>query len=75
VRPEPDAIVVRGRPEGIEGGVTVDGHQDHRLVQALAVAALGSRQGLVIAGADHVSKSYPWFFADLARLGAEVTAV
>jgi 3-phosphoshikimate 1-carboxyvinyltransferase len=72
VRPEPDAIVVRGQPEGIEGGATVDGHQDHRLVQALAVAALGSRQGLIIAGADHVAKSYPWFFADLAHLGADV---
>jgi 3-phosphoshikimate 1-carboxyvinyltransferase len=75
VRPEPDAIMVRGQPEGIEGGVTVYGHQDHRLVQALAIAALGSRAGLTIEGADHVAKSYPWFFADLARLGAKVTAV
>jgi 3-phosphoshikimate 1-carboxyvinyltransferase len=74
VQPEPDAIIVRGRPEGIAGGVTVSGHQDHRLVQALAIAALGSREGLVIEGADHITKSYPWFFADLARLGAEVTA-
>jgi 3-phosphoshikimate 1-carboxyvinyltransferase len=75
VRGEPDAIVVRGRPEGIAGGVTVDGHQDHRLVQALAIVALGSRDGLVIEGAHHVAKSYPWFFADLAGLGAEVTAL
>jgi hypothetical protein len=29
----------------------------------------------VIEGADHVAKSYPWFFADLAALGAEVEAV
>jgi 3-phosphoshikimate 1-carboxyvinyltransferase len=75
VRPEPDAIVVRGRPEGIEGGVTVQGHQDHRLVQALAIAALRSRRGLTITGADHVAKSYPWFFADLAAMGAEVVAL
>jgi 3-phosphoshikimate 1-carboxyvinyltransferase len=75
VWPEPDAIRVRGRPEGIAGGVTVDGHQDHRLVQALAIAALGSRAGLIITGAEHVAKSYPGFFADLACLGAEVTAV
>ncbi len=72
VEPHPDLIVARGRPEGIVGGVEVDGHDDHRLVQALAIAALRSREGLTIAGADAVAKSYPWFFDDLARLGAEV---
>jgi 3-phosphoshikimate 1-carboxyvinyltransferase len=73
VRAEADALVVRGQPEGITGGVTVDAHQDHRLAQMLAIVALRSRQGLTITGAAHVSKSYPWFFADLAALGAEVT--
>lgn len=75
VTAEPDAIVVRGRPEAIPGGVTVSGHHDHRLVQALAIVALRSRQGLTIEGADHVAKSYPWFFADLAAMGAEVEAL
>ena len=73
VDPLPDSIVVRGWPEGIAGGVTVDGHDDHRLVQALAVVALRSRDGLTITGADAVAKSYPWFFEDLDRMGAEVT--
>lgn len=73
VTPGAETIVVRGRPEGIAGGVTVDGHDDHRLVQALAIAALGSRDGLTITGADAVAKSYPGFFADLAHLGALIT--
>jgi 3-phosphoshikimate 1-carboxyvinyltransferase len=72
VAAEPDAIVVRGQPQGIEGGVVVSGHQDHRLIQALAIVALRSRQGLIIEGADHIAKSYPWFFADLAAMGATV---
>lgn len=72
VTPEPDAITVRGQPEGIEGGIAVFGHQDHRLIQALAIVALRSRQGLTIEGADHVAKSYPWFFADLATMGADI---
>ncbi|HLZ21655.1 MAG TPA: 3-phosphoshikimate 1-carboxyvinyltransferase [Ktedonobacterales bacterium] len=75
VDPLPDVIVVRGRPGGIAGGVTVDGHDDHRLVQALAVVALRSRDGLTITGADAVAKSYPWFFEDLERMGAEVVAM
>lgn len=73
VDPLPDAIVVRGRPEGIAGGVTVEGHDDHRLAQALAIVALRSTGGLTIAGADAVAKSYPWFYEDLTLMGAEVT--
>jgi 3-phosphoshikimate 1-carboxyvinyltransferase len=72
---EPDAIIVRGRPAGIAGGAIVSGHQDHRLIQALAIVALRSRQGLTIEGADAVAKSYPWFFDDLAALGARVKAL
>ncbi len=74
-RPEPDALVVRGNPEGIRGGATVYGHDDHRLVQSLAIVALRSREGLTITGADAVAKSYPRFFDDLAVLGAEVTVI
>ena len=72
---EYDAIVVRGRPEGIAGGVSVAGHDDHRLVQALAIAGLRSAAGVTITGADAVAKSYPGFFADLARLGAHVSVL
>jgi 3-phosphoshikimate 1-carboxyvinyltransferase len=72
--PLPDAIVVRGRPEGIAGGATVTSHDDHRLAQALAIVALRSKRGLTVADADAVAKSYPSFFADLAALGAQVTS-
>ncbi len=72
VTPLPDAIIVRGRPEGVMGGVTVYAHDDHRLAQALAIVALRSERGLTIANADAVSKSYPWFFDDLAGLAADV---
>ena len=72
---EADAITVRGHPQGIPGGVTVSAHQDHRLAQALAIAALHSRAGLTISGAEHVAKSYPHFFSDLAAMGAMVEPV
>jgi 3-phosphoshikimate 1-carboxyvinyltransferase len=71
----PDGIVVHGMPGGIPGGATVWGHDDHRLVQALALAALRSREGLTITGAEAVAKSYPTFFDDLAALGAQVAVV
>ncbi len=69
-----DSITITGRPAGIAGGVTVDAHQDHRLAMALAILALRARAPLTITGADHVAKSYPAFWDELARLGARVQA-
>ncbi len=62
-----------------ENSVTVDkctlhapdsklfGHNDHRIVMSMAV--LCSLYGGEIEGAEAVSKSYPTFFEDLAKLG------
>lgn len=72
VVPRQDAIIVQGRPQGVEGGVTVDGHNDHRLLMALAIVGLHSRRGLTLSGVEHISKSYPRFFEELRRLGVEV---
>jgi 3-phosphoshikimate 1-carboxyvinyltransferase len=75
VIPRNDAILVRGTPQGIEGGVMVDGHNDHRLLMALAIVALRSRHGLTLNGVEHISKSYPHFFEELARLGATIKTI
>lgn len=72
VTPKQDAIIVQGRPDGISGGVTVDGHSDHRLLMAFAIAALRSQQGLTLTGIAHIAKSYPRFFEELQALGAQI---
>jgi 3-phosphoshikimate 1-carboxyvinyltransferase len=72
VIPQRDAIVVRGRPEGITGGATVDGHSDHRLLMALAIVGLHSQNGLILTGVEHISKSYPNFFQQLQQCGASI---
>ena len=46
------------------------GHNDHRIVMALAV--LLTVTGGEIEGAEAVAKSYPEFFDDLRALGIEV---
>ena len=48
------------------------GHNDHRIVMALAV--LLTLTGGEIEGAEAVNKSYPSFFEDLSALGIEVEA-
>ncbi len=39
-------IIVHGRPEGVEGGVEIDAHYDHRVIMALTVVGLRSKQGI-----------------------------
>ena len=50
----------------------LSGHNDHRIVMALAVGATIAKTPVVIEGAEAVRKSYPAFFEDLARLGIDV---
>jgi 3-phosphoshikimate 1-carboxyvinyltransferase len=72
VTPLADALEIAPvEPGGIHGGVSVEAHADHRLIQALSIAALGSREPVSIRHAQHIAKSYPHFFADLALLGAD----
>ncbi|HZG54929.1 3-phosphoshikimate 1-carboxyvinyltransferase [Paenibacillus sp.] len=67
-----DEIIVHGKPEGVQGGVVIDAHYDHRVIMALSVVGLRSKEGLVIRDAHHVAKSYPQFFDHLKSLGADI---
>lgn len=67
-----DWVEITGRPEGYEGGVEVDCRGDHRVAQMLAIVGARCEKGLILRGADCVSKSYPAFFRDLARLGVKL---
>jgi 3-phosphoshikimate 1-carboxyvinyltransferase len=75
VTPLQDSILVRGKPQGIDGGVTVDGHHDHRLLMALAIAGTRSHYGLTLTGVEHIAKSYPHFFHEIQQLGAHVNFI
>ena len=48
----------------------IDGHNDHRIVMAMSVVL--SQLGGTIEGAEAVSKSYPHFFEDIKKLGADL---
>jgi 3-phosphoshikimate 1-carboxyvinyltransferase len=67
-----DEIIVHGRPEGVEGGVEIDAHYDHRVIMALTVVGLRAAKPLRIRDAHHVAKSYPQYFDHLRALGASV---
>lgn len=56
-------------------GANVETYNDHRMVMSLAAAALFAQGETIINGAEAVSKSYPAFFADLARIGARIEEI
>ncbi|MUW15856.1 3-phosphoshikimate 1-carboxyvinyltransferase, partial [Halorubrum sp. CBA1125] len=68
---EPDVLTVHGAESDLRGA-TVDGRADHRIVMALAVAALAADGTTTIRGGEHVDVSFPGFFDVMADLGAAV---
>lgn len=65
----PDWLTVHPRPLK---GALVDGHEDHRIVMALGIAALGAHSPTTIQGAQWCRITYPNFFDDLRSLGARI---
>lgn len=54
-------------------GATIDGHNDHRIVMACAVAALAAKGETEISDAEWTAISFPDFFPLMASLGADMT--
>lgn len=71
VSENPDGMTIIGVPE-LNGNVTVDSHNDHRIAMALAIASIKANGPIKILHAEAINKSYPDFFNDFIRLGGEV---
>jgi len=69
VEERPDSIIITGGCNPPEGEIVIDSHNDHRIVMAMAIAAVSLGVELTILGAEAVNKSYPSFFIELAKLG------
>ncbi len=65
----PDGLVIRKRPLH---GAHVNGHDDHRVVMALAIAALTADGDTVIDGAEAAAVTYPTFVDDFRAAGAKI---
>jgi 3-phosphoshikimate 1-carboxyvinyltransferase len=67
-----DGLVIRG---GTLTGAHVNGHNDHRVVMALAIAGLNAEGETIIDSAEAAEVTYPSFAEDFKRLGAKIEAV
>ncbi|MFI3255024.1 MAG: 3-phosphoshikimate 1-carboxyvinyltransferase [Eubacteriales bacterium] len=70
IRVEGDTIYLTQSP--LSPSDDLISHNDHRIVMAMAVAAVGAGLTVSIDGAEAVEKSYPDFFAVLASCGVKV---
>ncbi len=67
IEERPDGLVIRG---SALHGADVDGHDDHRVVMALAVAGLIAEGTTTIRGAESIRITYPTFVSSMRSLGA-----
>ncbi len=65
-----DTLTVYGTGS-LEGG-TVDSFNDHRIVMSAVTAASGCKSPVTIIDVQAVNKSYPTFFDEIKKLGAQV---
>ena len=67
----PDWWIVHGRgPGGIDGGVTVATHLDHRIAMSFLCAGFASRKGITVDDAGPIATSFPIFEPLMRSLGA-----
>ncbi len=67
-----DSLIIDHSP--LQGAV-LESHGDHRIAMALTVAALSARGETILRGVECVEKSYPRFFDEMKRLGADIEIV
>ncbi len=65
----PDGLAIEGGT--VLKGTEVSSHGDHRIAQALAIAALGAQGETTVTSTECVGTSYPGFHDDLSRLLGE----
>ena len=68
-----DFLTIHGVKE-LQGG-ECETYNDHRIAMSLAVASQRCTEPIVIRGAECVSKSYPDFFKDFAKLGGKADVI
>ena len=67
-----DGLVIEGKKRKELKAVKVYSHDDHRLAMALTIAALSVSGETVVEGAECAEVSYPSFFVDICKLGADI---
>jgi 3-phosphoshikimate 1-carboxyvinyltransferase len=69
IEEQPDGLIIRG---GALQAAHLDGRNDHRIVMALSLAALGLNEASIIDTAEAISVTFPGYVDLMNRLGANI---
>ena len=67
-----DGMIIEG-VKNLKSNMNLYSWNDHRIVMALAIAALKTDGPIRIIGAEAINKSYPTFFEDYVKLKGEIS--
>lgn len=73
VRLTEDGLIIYGVPK--LRSASAFGYNDHRIVMALAIAALRANGKITVSDAQSIDKSYPNFFEDYRMLGGNANVI
>jgi 3-phosphoshikimate 1-carboxyvinyltransferase len=68
----PDGLIIRNSKLR---GAEVCGHDDHRVVMALALAGMVANGETIISTAEAADVTYPSFVKDFCSIGANITVI
>lgn len=66
-----DEIIIQGK-EALQGGVTVDSYNDHRIAMMVSIAASLCKEKVTLTNAYAINKSYPRFYDDYISVGGNI---
>lgn len=69
-----DGLLIEGKPKPYDTR-EVSGYNDHRIVMAMSVAAIGLQRNITIEGTEAIEKSYPRFYEDWEQIGGETNVI
>ncbi len=72
IQEQPDGLIIR---KSTLKGALVNGHDDHRVVMALALAGMVADGETVIETAEDADVTYPTFVGDFQKIGANIQIV
>jgi 3-phosphoshikimate 1-carboxyvinyltransferase len=72
IQEEKDGVTVH---QSVLKGAHVNGHDDHRVVMALAIAGMVAEGETIIDTAESAAVTYPGFLEDFSKLGAHIEKV
>jgi len=67
------SLIIHG--PSVFGGGTLESYNDHRIVMMATVASSFCQKPVLIKNAEAITKSYPDFFADYAKIGGNFTLI